>query len=104
MKFAKRKNIFALITLFLLFIISAQLLALNNVNAHTPPWTIETHSYVAVAPSHIGIGQTTTIVVWVDYFSSVAGGGQGQRWSGFTINITKPDGKTEIIGPWKCQS
>ena len=28
----------------------------------------------------------------------------GQRWPGYTINITKPDGTTQIIGPWTCSS
>jgi len=34
----------------------------------------------------------------------MAGGGVGQRWDGFTINITKPDGTTQIIGPFTCSS
>jgi hypothetical protein len=93
-----------LIVAFLILAFVSPLIALPIANSHTPPWTIQTMAYVAIAPSRIGIGQTTTIVVWVDYFSSVAGGGQGQRWDGFKIDITKPDGTKETIGPWKCRS
>ena len=57
-----------------------------------------------VTPSTVGLGQYTTIVVWVDRYSPTAGGGIGQRWDGFKIDITKPDGTNETIGPFKCSS
>ena len=42
--------------------------------------------------------------MWVDRYSPTAGGATGQRWDGFKIDITKPDGTKETIGPFKCGS
>ena len=61
-------------------------------------------SYVICSPDRIGVGQYTTIVVWVDRYSPTAGGGIGQRWNGFKIDITKPDGTNETIGPFQSAS
>ncbi|MCW3996013.1 MAG: PQQ-binding-like beta-propeller repeat protein [Candidatus Bathyarchaeota archaeon] len=97
------KNTFAL--LFALFLmITITITAIPLTVAHDPPWRVPTSAYVSCAPNRIGIGQSTTIVVWVDRYSPTAGGGIGQRWNGFKIDITKPDGKNETIGPFQCSS
>jgi outer membrane protein assembly factor BamB len=92
------------IALILLLTVSAMMAIMPAVNAHTPAWNVPTTSYVSASPNVIGIGQSTTIVVWVDRYSPTAGGGIGQRWDGFLITITKPDGTKLTIGPWKCSS
>ena len=102
MKFSKNKSMAIAIALILISSTAISLYAIPTTNAHTPPWNVPTSAYVTCAPNPIGIGQTTTIVVWVDRFSPFAGGGVGQRWDGYTINITSPSGKTQIIGPFKC--
>jgi hypothetical protein len=104
MKLVKKTTMASLIALLLVVTILVPFLDLSVVNAHTPPWTLPTNAYCSVVPSTVGVGQYTTIVVWVDRYSPTAGGGAGQRWDCFQLNITKPDGKTEIIGPWKCGS
>jgi outer membrane protein assembly factor BamB len=104
MKFVKNKTIASFIALFLVIIITATIVPLITVNAHTPPWTFPTNAYAICSPSHIGLGQYTTIVVWVDRYSPTAGGGTGQRWNGFKIDITKPDGTNVTIGPFQCSS
>jgi hypothetical protein len=104
MQIAKNKTAAATIALFLMLAITVTFVVLPNANAHTPPWTIPTTAYVIAVPSTIGLGQYTTIVVWTDRYSPTAGGGIGQRWSGFQINITKPDGTTQIIGPFEAAS
>ncbi len=52
----------------------------------------------------MGVGQSTTIVCWLDRYSPTNGGNEGQLLSGWQINITQPDGSTVIIGPWTCSS
>src|SRR4030067_897313 len=104
MKISKKKTMATMVAIFLMLTITSTLVALPIANAHTPAWTIPTNAYVVCAPSRIGLGQYTTIVVWVDYYSPVAGGGQGQRWDGFKIDITKPDGAKVTIGPFTCRS
>jgi hypothetical protein len=106
MKITKKKNIAPLIALVLITTIASSfsLVTFPVANAHSPPWTFPTNAYVICSPSHIGLGQYTTIVVWVDRYSPTAGGGTGQRWSGFKIDITKPDGTNVTIGPFECGS
>jgi outer membrane protein assembly factor BamB len=104
MNFKRTKSkLFAWI-LMLSIAVSAICAFLPNTNAHTPPWNVPTSAYVTCAPDPIGVGQTTTIVVWVDRYSPFAGGGVGQRWDGFTIDITSPSGKTQKIGPFESAS
>jgi hypothetical protein len=78
--------------------------ALPSANAHNPPWTFPTNAYVTCAPGTVGVGQYTTIVCWLDRYSPTSGGANGQVWDGWTLKITKPDGSTQIIGPWTCSS
>ncbi len=103
MKIQKNKNKNAIVVCLVLAF-AVTLIALPIGNAHTPPWTVPTTAYVSAAPSRIAIGQSTTIVVWVDRYSPTAGGGIGQRWNGFKIDITKPDGSKQTIGPFQCIS
>lgn len=105
MKFAKNKIMATLIALILMLTMLVSIFTVLPItNAHTPPWTFPTNAYVTCAPSPIGVGQYTSIIVWVDRYSPTAGGGAGQRWDGFKLVITKPDGTNETIGPWQCRS
>ena len=92
------------IALFLMATIAGTLITIPSANAHDPPWNVPTSAYCATSPSTVGVGQYTTIIVWVDRYSPFAGGGLGQRWDGFKIEITKPNGDKQTIGPWKCRS
>jgi len=75
-----------------------------NANAHTPPIVVPTNAYVSVTPAVVGVGQYVTIVVFLDRNSPSSNGLNGQRWSGFMVNITTPSGATIILGPWICAS
>ncbi len=101
-----KKKTAAIIALFLLLTIVATsiFVALPTADAHDPPWNVPTNAYVALSPSTIGVGQYTNIVVWLDRYSPTAGGGIGQRWDGFQIDIRKPDGTNVTIGPFTCIS
>ncbi len=88
----------------MIFSMAASLMFLPSANAHTPAWNFPTTAYVTVAPGTVGVGQYATIVVWLDRFSPTVGGPGGQLWTGYQLNITKPDGSTLIIGPWTCAS
>ncbi len=105
MKILKKHTKASLLALFLMITMSASiLLAFPIADAHVPAWNVPTSAYVSCAPDRVGVGQSTTIVVWVDRYSPTAGGGIGQRWDGFKIDITKPDGTNETIGPFQCSS
>ena len=105
MKFAKNKTNATLIALFLMLTITATsiLVVLPIVNAHDPPWNVPTNTFVSCVPATVGVGQYTTIIIWVDRYSPTAGGTTGQTFT-FQINITQPDGSKKIIGPFQSTS
>jgi hypothetical protein len=86
------------IAIFLILTITATLVALP-VNAHTPPWTLSTWCYVTVENNPIGVNQQTLIVFWDNEIPPGAQGAYGDRWT-FTLDITKPDGSNETLGPF----
>jgi hypothetical protein len=99
-----KKTFAVAIALFLMLTIAVTLVALPITYAHDPPWTFPTTAYVTCAPGTVGVGQYTTIVCWLDRYSPTSGGAEGQVWEGFKLTITKPDGTTDIIGPFTCSS
>ncbi len=96
MKNIKTKRSITLIALFLMLLIAAPLFAIAN--AHTPPWTIPTWTYVNVTPNPIGVGQTANVVFWVDKMMPTASGIAGDRWINLKVEVTKPDGTNETLG------
>jgi outer membrane protein assembly factor BamB len=68
-------------------------------SAHTPPWNIKTYAYLSVEPNPIGINQQALIYMWLSNVAPTAEGGTGDRWEGYTVDITKPDGTKQTLGP-----
>jgi outer membrane protein assembly factor BamB len=93
----KNKTKTTAIAIFLVLTITATLVALPLVSAHDPGWNIPTYAYVTCSPSTVGVSDYTLIVMWVDKYPPTAGGSGGDRWHGFTLDITKPDGTKETI-------
>ncbi len=88
------------VALILILTFPALMAAIPTANAHTPPWTLPTHSYVTASPNPVGVGQQMIIVFWVDKVPPTAIGAYGDRWDGWTVEITKPDGTKETKGPF----
>jgi hypothetical protein len=63
---------------------------------------IETYSFVAVAPNPVGVGQTVTVVMWLDKMPpySMPSYLPMALWE-FTLSVTKPDGTTSVMTPQK---
>ena len=78
--------------------ISMASIALSN--AHTPAWKIPTWAYCSVSPNPAGLGQLVTIGMWVQIPPPTAAGTDGDRWHGFTVTITDPDGIKKTLGPF----
>ncbi len=88
----------ALILLLALSVLSA---SVSTANAHTPAWTIPTYAYLTISPNPIGTGQTAVIVMWVDWPPPSANGfTTGYRWQNMKVEVTKPDGARETLGPF----
>ncbi|MCW4018841.1 MAG: PQQ-binding-like beta-propeller repeat protein [Candidatus Bathyarchaeota archaeon] len=74
--------------------------ALPITTAHDPAWEIPTYAYIAVAPKTIGVGETAAVVFWLNWPPPTAAGSGGDRWQNMTIEVTKPDGSKETLGPF----
>ena len=92
MKISMGKTKFYTIAFLLLATIALPMLAIPSASAHTPPWTIPRYAYVTAAPNPVGPNQPVAIVIWGDIPPPSAAGRTGDRWTGYTVDVTKPDG------------
>ena len=93
------KKTIATITLVLMLTVSAMVVALPVVNAAD----YNTYAFLGVNPNPVGVGQTLVIVMWLNNpppRNLVLGAAQFP-WEGFEIEVTKPDGTTQTLGPYK---
>ncbi|HTY74490.1 MAG TPA: PQQ-binding-like beta-propeller repeat protein [Candidatus Nanoarchaeia archaeon] len=96
----KKQSKFVTIAAILLLASPALIAALPFANAHSPAWNIPTWMYVSVSPNPIGVNQQAFIVMWLNVFPPTANGEYGDRWQGYTVTVTKPDGTTQSLGPF----
>jgi len=80
------------IALILTMTIAVTLVALPATNAHTPPLSIPTWAYLSVEPNPVGVGQVAYVNFWLDKAPPTANAQYGDRWQGFKVTVTKPDG------------
>jgi hypothetical protein len=86
----------------LLILSMAAAIALPQTHAAQFPGTkIPTWAYLQVVPDKIGVGQNVLLVMWIDKPPPTANGIFGDRWVNMTIQITKPDGSKETLGPFQ---
>ncbi|MEM0314314.1 MAG: hypothetical protein QXQ41_07180, partial [Candidatus Bathyarchaeia archaeon] len=65
---------------------------------------VTTYAFLSVSPNPVGKGQTVAVMFWLDSAPPTAAGAMGDRWEGFTVRITKPDGTTETKGPYRSDA
>jgi len=94
------KKTIATIALILTLTFSATFVALPFVSAHDPPLEVPTYAYIGVAPNPVGVGQTIFVVFWLNNYPPTASGKGGDRWRNLEIEITKPDGSKQPMGPF----
>ncbi len=87
------------IAILLTFAMTFSLIALPTVNAQGYKEKT-TYSYVIATPNPVGIGQPAHIICGTtDYLLQYPDG-----WTGITVTVTKPDGTTETLGPFKTDA
>src|SRR3989337_2982910 len=92
-----KKNAKTAIALILIIAISVTIVALPDATAQG---TKKTFARIGATPNPIGVGQTTVIRFGItDQLALLLYG-----WSGLTVTVTKPDGTTETLGPFKTDS
>ena len=94
------KKAFFAIALTLVMAFSASAALMSSANAHTPAWNVPTYIYITAQPNPVGVGQQIFLTWTVDLPPPTAAGVGGDRWQGYTIKVTKPDGTTENLGPY----
>jgi len=84
----------SIIALILTLTFAATFVALPVVNAEE-----DSYAFITVSPNPVGVGQTVSIIAWLDKMPPTASGPAGDRWEGLEVTIEKPDEKTEKLGP-----
>lgn len=61
-----------------------------------PPWQIPTFAYIHAAPNPVGVGQTTTVYMWIDkVFVDTTALTNDWRFHNYQLTITSPNGTTQ---------
>ena len=100
MKISRDKTKSSTAALLFVLTMAATLVALPTANAHTPPWDVRTYAFVTVEPDPIGVGQTALVVFWLDIYPPTAAGKGGDRWRNLEVEVTKPNGDKQTLGPF----
>ncbi len=87
--------------MILLLLFSVQTLCMSNANAAVPT---PTYAFIATNPNPIGVNQPLQVSMWLSNPPPTASGAAGDRWIGFTVKITKPDGSVENLGPFNSDA
>jgi len=100
MQIAKNRTMATLIALFLISAMAISLVALPAATAAVPLLTKKTYAYIGATPNPVGVGQETLIHLGITDELQVYTDG----WSGLTVTVTRPDGTTETLGPFRTDS
>jgi outer membrane protein assembly factor BamB len=97
----KKTKTLSSIALILLLTFSVLMVSMPTSKAQGMPLTnIPTYAFLTVEPNPVGVSQTVSVGFWLDKVPPTAAGPSGARWQGLKVTITKPDGTTQIMGPY----
>ena len=65
---------------------------------YADPYTVTTTADLTIVPNPVGVGQQLQIMAWINPIPPFSG--LEQPYEGLTIDITRPDGGHETIGPF----
>ena len=91
---------FAVFALFLMFAMVFSLFALPTVDSQTTPYRKKTFAFMGATPNPLGVGQESLLHFGI----TDPLGGFGQGWEGLTVTVTRPDGTTETLGPFRSDA
>jgi len=99
MKLSRNRAKAIAIAIFLTFAMTLSLVALPTATAQAPG-TFQTYAYIGAMPNPVGVGQEVLLHVGItQQLSSFSVG-----WEGLTVTVTRPDGHTETLGPFRTDS
>jgi outer membrane protein assembly factor BamB len=91
------KTIVAIGLLFLLIVSATFTTFLPTVNAAD----VNTYAYLSVTPNPVGVDQPVSIIMWLDKAPPVDSQNRALTFSNYTLEITKPDGSKQTMGPYQ---
>jgi len=97
---SSKNKILKTIAITTILLLAMLLPSLSNTTAHDPPLSVPTYAYLSVAPNPVGVNQPVSVMMWIDKTPPTAAGIGGDRWQGYSIEITAPDGTKEVQGPF----
>ena len=80
------------------------ILAVSALMTHMPTTNaadVQTYAFLTASPNPVGRWSDLTIVMWLNLPPPTATGAAGDRWQPLTVTVTKPDGTTQTLGPFK---
>ena len=96
----KNKKAFSTIFAILLLSTIAITLVLPATNAQSTSRTKKTYAVCGLMPEKVGVGQETLLFIGItDYLLN-----PDEGWAGLTVTVTKPDGTTDTLGPYRTDS
>jgi hypothetical protein len=100
MQISKSKTTATAVSVFLLLAITISLVALPNANGAETTGIMATYPVIGATPNPVGVGQETLILMGItqQLYSDL------YHWTGLTVTVDKPDGKTETLGPFQTDS
>ncbi len=100
-----KNNTATALAIILIFAMTASLAILPTTNAQTPfEGRIPTWVFSSISPNPVGVGQELSIVFFNPQVPPGASATNGIVWKGYTIEITKPNGDKESLGPFDSDS
>ena len=100
MRYFKNKSKISTMALILILSISVLTAVLTTTFAQDIAYEKTTHAYIGATPNPVGVGEEVLLHVGItDYLYVVSDG-----WEGLTVTVTKPDGSTETLGPFRSDS
>jgi len=78
-------------------IVAVMLLSISALTPTASAADYPTWLFLTVQPDPIGIGQDANVVYWLDKAPPTASGPRGDRWQGWTLEITDPDGAKKTM-------
>ncbi len=95
----KSKTIAISIAILLMISIGTSTMLVPITSAHSPPWTITDHAYIATQPNPIGVGQPVLITIWTAQPLANSAISNNIRKENYVLTITAPDG-TNTTQSW----
>jgi hypothetical protein len=92
------KESLATIILASILAVSAIMTSFSASSGQVPDFP--TFSFLDVAPNPVGVDQYVMVNMWLNLVPPTARGPYGELWEGFEVEVTKPDGTKQTLGPF----